>query len=470
MSGEDKQAVGGKAQVVESFARHVNRGQMRYLRSGHLDVLESQRQGIRFVDPFSGREYVDCFTSAGCFNVGRHNPEVLAALEAATRELDVGTYALVSPLRVQLARRLTSLAPGDLDRVIFAAGGGDAIDCAIKLARGATGRSQIIAMVKAYHGHVGFALSANGKAHYRELFEPLAPGFDFVPINDIEAMRAAVSERTAAVILEPIQGEAGIFVAEDEYLRQVRVLCDQAGALLIFDEIQTGFGRTGKMFAAEHSGVVPDIMALAKSLGGALYPNAAVLYRSTRRLVDFVESEPWFHTSTMGGSDIACRVSLAALDYIERERLWENAEARGAELRAALEQLMAENPHIIKEVRGRGLMLGVEYLHEFLGPLMSDALSKQGLFAAYSGNAPQVMRFMLPLTVTKEEMTGVISGIRKAVDSIKWLLPIALPAAKIPSVLRLLNDELVQTAVFGWIRAAEDAGARLQALVKGAQR
>ena len=113
MSGEDKQAVGGKAQVVESFARHVNRGQMRYLRSGHLDVLESQRQGIRFVDPFSGREYVDCFTSAGCFNVGRHNPEVLAALEAATRELDVGTYALVSPLRVQLARRLTSLAPGD---------------------------------------------------------------------------------------------------------------------------------------------------------------------------------------------------------------------------------------------------------------------------------------------------------------------------------------------------------------------
>ena len=470
MPGRTREAERRKAEVIETFARHVNRGQMRYLRSGHLDVVETERSGISFVDPYSGRTYVDCFTSAGCFNVGRHNPEVLAALEAASEKLDLGTYALVSTPRMELARRLTAVAPGDLSRVLFAAGGGDAIDCAIKLARGATGRPQIVAMDKAYHGHVGFALSANGKAHYREFFEPLAPDFTFVPINDLEAARAAVTQRTAAVILEPVQGEAGIFVAEDGYLRGLRAVCDAAGALLIFDEIQTGFGRTGKMFAAEHSGVVPDIMTLAKSLGGALYPSAAVVYRGTDRLVCFVEGDPWFHTSTMGGSDIACRVSLAALDFIERERLWENAAARGEELTSALQQLMAENPCIIREVRGRGLMVGVEYLYEFMGPLMSDALSKQGVFAAYSGNAPQVMRFMLPLTVTQEEMTGVIAAIRAAVDSIKWLLPIALPVAKLPPALRLLNDEAVQTRVFGWLRAVEDGGDRVRGLLKGGRR
>ena len=459
-----------KAEIEETFARHVSRGQMRYLKSGHLDVLETERRGVHFTDGGSGRDYIDCFTSAGSFNVGRHNPEVLAALDAAIDESDMGTYMLVSPAKVELARRLTAAAPGDLDRVLFAAGGGDAIDCAIKLARGATSRSETIAMVKAYHGHVGFALSANGQRHYREFFEPLAPGFTFVPLNDLAAVRTVASERTAAVILEPVQGAAGIFVAGDDYLRELRALCDSLGILLIFDEIQTGFGRTGRMFASEHSGVVPDIMTVGKSIGGALFPNAAVVYRDTDALVGYVEKNPWFHTSTMGGSDLACRVSLAVLDYLEQHRLWENAEARGAELREALIQLMAENPKIIGEVRGRGLMVAVEYLHEFMGPLMSDALSKRGVWAAYSGNAPQVMRFMPPITVTKAEMAAVIAAVRAAVDSVKWLMPIVLPAAKVPGVLPLLNNELVQTRLFGLLRSLEDAAARAVSMVKGGWR
>ncbi len=461
-----------KDQVVERFARSINRGQMDYLRSGHLDVLENERSGIGFMDGGSGRPYIDCFTSAGCFNVGRRNPVVLAALQAALDEgLDMGTTMLVSPARVELAERLVALAPGNLGRVIFAAGGGDAIDCAIRLARVATGRSRIVAMHKAYHGHTGLALSANGKAHYREFFEPLAPGFDFVPFNDLGAAEAAVTQDTAAVILEPVQGEAGIFVAENEYLRGLRALCDERGALLIFDEIQTGFGRTGKLFAAEHSGVVPDIMTLAKSLAGSLYPNAVVLYRSSAQLVAAVESEPWFHASITGGSDIGCRVSLAVLDELVEKRLWENAEARGRELVAALETVKTENPRFIKEVRGLGLMVGVEYVHEFMGPLMSDALSKQGVFAAYSGNAPQVMRFMLPLTVDEQEMRQVIGAIRAAVHSVRWLMPLAMPAAKVPGVLPLLNDEMVQIRLFGLLRTVEDVGnkaePRLQKMAGG---
>jgi acetylornithine/succinyldiaminopimelate/putrescine aminotransferase len=283
-------------------------------------------------------------------------------------------------------------------------------------------------------------------------------------------VRTVASKRTAAVILEPVQGAAGIFVAGDDYLRELRALCDSLGIPLIFDEIQTGFGRTGRMFASEHSGVVPDIMTVGKSIGGALFPNAAVVYRDTDALVGYVEKNPWFHTSTMGGSDLACRASLAVLDYLEQHRLWENAEARGAELREALIQLMAENPKIIGEVRGRGLMVAVEYLHEFMGPLMSDALSKRGVWAAYSGNAPQVMRFMPPITVTKAEMAAVIAAVRAAVDSVKWLMPIVLPAAKVPGVLPLLNNELVQTRLFGLLRSLEGAVARAVAMVKGGWR
>jgi putrescine aminotransferase len=455
-----------KREVERRFGRHVNSGQMRYLKSGHLDVLETDRDGVTFTDPVSGRRYYDCFTSAGSFNVGRHNAVIMRALEDALDRVDLGTHDAISPQKVALAKKLAEIAPGDLSRVIFAAGGGDAIDAAIKLARGATGRSRVISTAKAYHGHTGFALAANGKAHYRQHFEPLIPDFDFLPFNDLPALEQHVTAETAAVILEPVQGEAGIFPASDDYLRLARRLCDERGALLILDEIQTGFGRTGRMFASEHSGVVPDIMTVAKSMGGGLYANASVIYRPTPTLSGYVEAHPDFHISIAGGSNLGCHVSLAVIEHIERERLWENALARGAQMKSALEQLQRENPKIIREVRGIGLMIGIEYLHEFMGPMMSDALAQNGVFAAYSGNAPQVMRFMVPIVISEAEMSDVISRIRAAVSTMNRLLPFALPAAKIPAVLRLLNDERVQTALFSWVRRVED----LVGAVKGARR
>jgi putrescine aminotransferase len=455
-----------KREIENRFGRHVNSGQMRYLKSGHLDVLETNRDGVTFCEPVTGRPYYDCFTSAGSFNVGRHNPVIMRALEEGLESLDLGTHDAISPQKVALAKKLAEIAPGDLSRVIFCAGGGDAIDAAIKLARGATGRSRVISTIKAYHGHTGFALAANGKAHYRQHFEPLIPAFDFVPFNDIAALDEKVTGATAAIIVEPVQGEAGIFPATNEYLREARRFCDERGALLIFDEIQTGFGRTGRMFASEHSGVVPDILTVAKSIGGGLYANAAVIYRPTSVLAGYAEAHPGFHVSTAGGSNLGCHVSLAVIDYIERERLWDNARARGAQLQGALEDLKRENPKIIREVRGVGLMIGIEYLHEFMGPMMSDALAQNGVFAAYSGNAPQVMRFMVPIVITEAEMDDVIRRIRAAVATMKRLLPFALPFAKIPVVLHLLNNEKVQTALFSWVRRVED----VVGAVKGARR
>ncbi len=445
-----------KAEIDALFARHVNKGQFKYLRSAHLDVFETERSGVCFRDAVSGKRMYDCFTSAGTFNVSRHNPVVMQALEEAIQDLDLGSYNLFSSHKLAWARKLSSLAPGDLKGVLFAAGGGDAIDCAIKLARGSTGRQEIIATVKAYHGHTGFSLSANGKEHYRHYFEPLMPGFTFVLFNDLEAVRARASSKTAAIILEPVQGEAGIFPATNEYLRGLREICDRLGILLIFDEIQTGLGRTGKLFACQHSGVIPDIMTLSKSLSGALFPNAATLYRKTPIITDFLDRRPDFHVTYTGGSDIGCRVSLKVLEYIEENRLWENAARMGARLKAALEDIMRENPKIIKEVRGLGLMVGLEYCHEFMGPMMSEALGRHGVWAAYSGNAPQVMRFMPPITVNDAEMDEIIAAIRAAVKDMKSLLPVAMLAAKIPGVLSLLNNERVQVAMFAFMRRLED--------------
>jgi putrescine aminotransferase len=455
-----------KREIEGRFGRHVNFGQMRYLKAAHLDVLECDRDGVTFTEPVSGRPYYDCFTSAGSFNVGRHNPLIMRALEQGLERLDMGTHDAISPQKVALAKKLAEIAPGDLSRVIFAAGGGDAIDAAIKLARGATGRSKVVSTIKAYHGHTGFALAANGKAHYRQHFEPLIPDFDFVPFNDIASLEQSVSNATSAVIIEPVQGEAGIFPANDEYLRAARRICDEHGTLLIFDEIQTGFGRTGRMFASEHSGVVPDIMTLAKSIGGGLYANAALVYRPTPVLAAYVEAHPEFHVSAAGGSNLGCHVSLAVIDYIERDRLWENAKARGGQLKRALEGLQRDNPKIIREVRGVGLMIGIEYLHEFMGPMMSDALAQNGVFAAYSGNAPQVMRFMVPIVISEAEMEDVIRRIRAAVTTMNRLLPFALPFARIPAVLHLLNNEKVQTALFSWVRKIED----VVGAIKGAGR
>ena len=356
--------------------------------------------------------------------------------------------------------RLAKIAPGDLDQVLLCAGGGDAVDAAIKLARAATGRVEVLSTMKAYHGHTGFALSANGKPHYRDYCEPLSPGVGFVPFGDLDAARRRVSENAAAVLVEPVQGEAGIFPAPEGYLEGLRRLCDATGALLILDEIQTGFGRTGRLFACEHSGVVPDLMTLAKSMGGGVYPSAALLWRDVEPLASFIRAHPDFHRTT-GGAELACATSLAVIDEIFERRLWENAAARGAELQEGLEDVRRENPRIVKEVRGIGLMLGIEYIHEFLGPMMSDGLARRGVFAAYSGNAPQVMRFMVPLTVTRDEVVALLDAIRGAVEDMGRILPVALPAAKIPVLLRLLNNERVQTRLFGALRSLEDTATRL---------
>ncbi|MCP4130070.1 MAG: aspartate aminotransferase family protein [bacterium] len=426
--------------IFKLFARHVSRRQVEFLKAGHLDILETGRKGIGFTDGISGRPFIDAFSSAGCFNAGRGNSGLIDLFSKDLRHVDMGTHNGLSAAKIECAQKLAQSAPGDLNRVIFAGSGAEAIEGALKLAMGATGRDEVISMVNAYHGHSGFALSAGGKDYYKELFQPLKPGFHYVPFGDISAIRERASEKTAAIIIEPVQGEGGIHVADNRYLRALRSLCDLFGILLIFDEIQTGFGRTGRLWFSEYSGVVPDIMTVAKSFSGGIYPNGAVIFRDRDILNSFIEKYPSFNESFGGGSDPGCRVSSSVLDYIIENNIPENAEKMGTKFMDGLSVIMKENPKIIKEVRGKGLMLGVEYLHEFMGVLMADNLAKEGIFAVYSGNAPQVMRFMVPITVTEAQVHLILEKIRSAVRKMGPYLFFMLPLAKIPVFRKIFNN------------------------------
>ena len=400
-----------KERALEDFAQYLNPQKVRVMKSAGLDMIEAQRSGP-WVWDLDGRRFLDCFTSAGSFNVGRRNPRIVAAAHEAIDHLDHGNFLLCSKQKADLARRLAELAPGNLSCTMFGTGGGESIDFAIKLARGATRRPKIISTLNGYHGHTGFALSAAGRAAFREPFEPLMTQFIRVPYGDIAALEKEIDENTAAVLLEPVQGEGGIVVAPDGYLAAVRDQCDRVGALLILDEIQTGLGRTGKWWASEHFGVVPDIMTVAKSLGGSFVSISATLF--TEELREFLIPNPFIHLSTVGGSDFACAIALEVLNEIEETGLIEHAARMGELLFGQLRAIAAENPSYIKEVRGLGLMVGVEYVEDSLGPRMSYHLAQHGVLAIYSGNQPSVMRLMPSLVIEEPEVDYLVKAFRAA--------------------------------------------------------
>ena len=399
--------------ILSEFAAHINPQKVRVLKAAGLDLIERERSGA-WVTDIDGRIFLDCFTSAGSFNVGRRNPRIVAAAHRAIDSLDHGNFLLCSEQKADLAAKLAEIAPGDLSCVMYGSGGGEAIDFALKLARGATGRHRIISTSNGYHGHTGFALSAGGREAFRAPFEPLMPEFELVPFGDADALRAAVDETVAAVIIEPIQGEGGIVVSPDGYLAAAREACDAAGAKLILDEIQTGLGRTGAWWASEHFGVVPDIMTVAKSLGGSLVGISATLF--TEDLREFLIPNPFIHLSTFGGSDVACAVALEVLATIEDEGLVENAAARGAKLHQGLAEIAASHPEQVKDVRGIGLMAGIEYAEDSMGPRMSYHLASHGVLAVYSGNQPAVMRLMPSLVVTDADIDHLLAALDHALD------------------------------------------------------
>jgi LysW-gamma-L-lysine/LysW-L-ornithine aminotransferase len=348
----------------------------------------------------TGRRFVDLGATHGAGNLGASHPAVVRAIQQQAAELLYLGTGYDVPVRNEFLARLTATLPPSLDRVFLSNSGTESVEAAIKFARASTGRPQVVAAMRGFHGRTLGALSATWRKEFREGFEPLVPEFVHVPFNDLEALRAAVSERTALVLLEPVQGEGGVHPATAEYLAAARHRTEQVGTLLAFDEVQTGLGRTGRMYAFERAGVVPDILTLAKSLAGGIPIGATVTTEAVQSR--FHGS----HHSTFGGSPLACAAGGATLDVIVRERLAERAERLGVVARGRLAHLPPER---VREVRGVGLMIGIE-LREKVAPFLAR-LEEKGFLALSAG--PTVLRLLPPLVIPEEDLNAGLEAIEE---------------------------------------------------------
>ncbi len=342
-----------------------------------------------------GNEYIDCGASFGVGNLGHCNPAVVEAIEAQARELIHVGPAFGTTAKATFVEKLLSVAPRNLGRVFLSNSGSEAVEAAIKFARASTRRKKIIAAMRGFHGRTMGALSATWRKDFREPFEPLVPGFEHVPFNDIEALQKAVDHETAAVVLEAVQGEGGVHVASPEYLPAAREACDRTGALLILDEVQTGMGRTGRLFATERWGVEPDLLTLAKSLAGGVPIGATLATEDVERA--FQGS----HNSTFGGNPLACAAGTAAIDYTVRERLWERADRLGI---IGVEKLGGLEAPSVREVRGLGLMIGIE-LRGKAAPVL-QALQEEGVLAIGGGSS--VVRLLPPLVIPDHQWSSAL--------------------------------------------------------------
>ncbi len=407
-------------ETVEKYAKYVNPTALNLLRLGGFDKVEWEGCGAALKD-LDGTEYIDCLGGYGVFSLGHAHPQVVEAVVQQMRRLPLSSKTFLNKPLADLSELLASIAPGDLQYSFLCNSGTEAVEAALKFARMATGRIEIVSTTGSYHGKTFGALSASGRERYKTPFEPLVPGFVHVPFGDINALAAVINDSTAAVILEPIQGENGIFVAPEGYLQAARRLCDAHGALLILDEVQTGLGRTGTMFACEHWNVAPDLMTLAKALGGGVVPIGAVL--GTPAIWDRVFKEnPFIHTSTFGGGEMACAAGIAAIRITLDENLPAEAARKGKRLMEGLRGIQERFPDLLSETRGMGLMIGVEFKDADIGKLTIGSLVHQGVIAAYTLNNPKVMRFEPPLIISDAQIDHVLSAFESAMVETQELL------------------------------------------------
>ncbi len=393
--------------LIDDFASYVSPSKVAAYRQFGLPVVPGRREGCRIWDWEGRRSFINLRSSGGVFNLGHRPPRIIAALREALERFDIGDHILMSGPRAALARRLAELTPGDITYSVFGVGGGEAIDLAIKLARGYTGRPGIIAARGAYHGHTGFAVAATDEPSER--FGPLAPGFSHVPFGDIDAMEAAIGDETAAVILETIPATGGMPIPPPDYYPSLRKLCDARGALLILDEVQAGLGRTGRLWAIDEWSVVPDIMVLAKGMSGAVYPLSATCFRP--KLQSFFEEDPFIHVSTYGGSDLGCVVTMAMLDQITEAGFLEHVREMGQRFETGLAALREKYPQVVSEVRQRGLMIGLQTADARGGPWLTQALVGHGVLALFANLNTATLQIMPPLIISAEEVNEVLDAL-----------------------------------------------------------
>nr|MDO8114088.1 aminotransferase class III-fold pyridoxal phosphate-dependent enzyme [Candidatus Sigynarchaeota archaeon] len=413
--------------IVKMYAEYVSGPKANFFKDLGLAFVQGDRHGI-YIKAQEGLrknqpplEMIDCRTSGGVFNLGHKHPAIIKALQdGIAAGLDIGDHHAISEQRALLAKKLAGLMPPGITKTMFCVGGGEAIDLAIKLARGITGRKKVISAVGAYHGVTGFGLAA-GDAKFKEPFAWNLPDFVQVPFGDVDAMRKIIDEQSACVILETIPATAGILIAPRGYFQQVRELCDAKAVVMIADEVQTGLSRTGHLWGIhggiyEDEKVIPDIMVLAKGMTAGYYPMATCSYKPFIEKV--FEKDPFLHISTTGGAELGCYVCSKMLDIISTAEFQDHVKKVGKILGDGLKAFKDKYASIITDMRGRGLMWGVEFINEKYGLGYTLKMIENGIFADYCGNRENTIKLMPPLVVTEQEIGVILDRLGKALAAL----------------------------------------------------
>jgi acetylornithine/succinyldiaminopimelate/putrescine aminotransferase len=401
-----------RAHVLDTAERYLCPDRVRTLRGLGADLVIGRREGYRMWD-LDGRELLDLHLNGGTFNLGHRNPELVDVLVRALGDLDVGNHHFPSPERAALAERLVSLTPG-ARYAVFGSGGGEAVDLAIKSARRATGRRRVLSLSGAYHGHTGLALAAGDERAAEAFLSAGAPGeFVHVPFADLPAAEAQIAQGdVAAVVVETLPATVGFPVPPPEYLPGLAQVCREHGTAYIADEVQTGLGRTGPLWAVERFGVVPDALVTAKGLSGGLYPITATLL--SERLGGWLEEDGWGHISTFGGAEVGCRVAQAVLDRTLDEATRANVSAVTFAFETGLADLAARYPDWLVEVHQTGLVVGLRFAHDHGGMLMTGGLLKAGVWAIYAGFDPAALQVKPGLLLSSAEVDRALTALDAA--------------------------------------------------------
>lgn len=390
--------------ILNDAEQVFSKAMVRHLKSTGFDIIEERREGPNLVD-LQGRRYLDCFSSAATYNLGRRNQEIVDELLKAIRETDQGNFLVISEEKADLSAKLADFMPQSLDCFLFTVTRGEGMEAACKLARGFTGRGELITVDGGWYGHTGFSFTLSERRDKDQL-GCLIPDVKVIPFNDIGAAEKDISSRTAAVILEPIQVENHCRQVEEAYLRELRTLCDKNGALLILDESQTGFGRTGYKFAADFYNVYPEIMVIGEAMSGGMFPMCAMVF--TERVKRFFDEHPLIHLCTFGGHDIGCRVACKALEIYEKAKPWENAGLQGDKLLRKLKDTVKKSPHV-NEAKGMGLLISILFESEEIArKFCSAAKNREVIFC--QGEVERASVLIRPVLTISDQEVEIITG------------------------------------------------------------
>jgi putrescine aminotransferase len=406
-------------EIKQDFSDYVSSGKVAFFEAVGLDFLPGKREGAFIWDVGGTKRLIDCHSNGGVYNLGHRNPDLVRVMTQSMQELDIGNHLLLSEQRARLAAKLAGLLPGSLTKIVFGVSGGEAIDLAIKMARGYTGRPKILSARGGYHGHTGLAMYTGDPAYY-EAYGARAPGYEQLPFGDVDALEVAMTPDTAAVILETVQATKGIVVPSQSYLDRVRALCDARGTLLIIDEVQAGLGRTGRLWGIEHFGIVPDIMVLGKGLSGGIYPMTATCFRPELETV--FRKDPFLHVSTLGGAEVGVPVVERVLEITADPAFLARVRETAEFFATGFQELQPRHQEFLVRLRQLGMMMGIEMSGEFYGPLFSRAAYDNGLLCVYSGNDHRVVQLLPPLIIDRSLAFEILERVDASLSHMKTLI------------------------------------------------